>query len=62
MNPTFFALGAVFAAVSTIFFARSGKGAEPAKARGARLVGGLFLAAGLLCMAAGFITMFKNDA
>ena len=53
MSPAFFALGAAFAAISVPFFARAGKAAEPAQARGARFVGILFVLAGLAFIAAG---------
>ena len=60
MSGAYFAIGAAMAAISVVFFARSGKAAEPAAGRGTLVVGGLFVAAGLLFMAAGFITMFKD--
>jgi hypothetical protein len=60
MSGAYFAIGAAMAALSVVFFARGVKPAEPAARRGALIVGGLFVAAGLLFMVAGAITMFKD--
>ena len=60
MNAAWFALAAAFAALSVVFFARSGRSAGPAAGRGARLVCGLFLAAALLFLFAGAVAMFKD--
>ncbi|MDP8994119.1 MAG: hypothetical protein M3N07_03910 [Pseudomonadota bacterium] len=60
MNAAYFAIGAALAAISVVFFARAGRTAEPAKARGARLVGALFVLAGLFFIAAGAISLAKD--
>ncbi len=60
MSAAFFALGAAFAAISVVFFARSGKAAAPAQARGAPFVRALFILAALLFIAAGAISLAKN--
>ena len=60
MNAAYFAIGAAMAALSTVFFARSGKAADPAQARGARMIGLIFILSGLAFIAAGAITMAKS--
>ena len=60
MTGAYAAIGAVMMAVAAIFFARAGKDAEPAQARRARLVGGVFAFAGLLFIAAGLVAILND--
>ena len=60
MTGAYAAIGAAMLALAIVFLGRAGKAADPAQARGARMIGLIFILSGLAFIAAGAITMAKS--